>query len=282
MKILLTGGNGFVGKALSKYLKSKSHDIMNPGDFALFDFCDWESVRSLPESETIIHLASKSFIPDSFIDPYSFYNNNFLSTLHVLEKARVDGSRVIFFSTYVYGNPIYLPIDENHMISPLNPYTQSKIIGEQLCGAYSRDFNVPIIIFRPFNIYGPNQSSSFFIPSILSQINNKVINLADPRPKRDFIHVDDVADAVYKSIMKESKSIFEIYNLGSGVSTSVKEIINIIIRVGHSKASISFSNQIRKGEVLETVADISKINKELCWSPKIPIENGIADLLKLL
>lgn len=273
-KVLLTGGNGFIGNHLTKLLRSKSFEIIDSGDIDTVNLCEWKEVKEITKAETIIHLASKNFIPESFKEPLSYYNNNILSTLNVLEKAKVDGSKVIFFSTYVYGTPLYLPIDENHSKNPKNPYTQSKIICEELCEAYYRDFGVPVTIFRPFNIYGPGQSPAFFIPTIINQINNEIIQLNDSRPRRDFIFIDDVIDAVYLSIMNNEHP-FRIYNLGSGVSTSIKEIVDLIIKFSQSKALVKFSEEIRQGEILDTVADISKIKNELGWEPKVYIEEGI-------
>lgn len=273
-KIWITGSRGFVGGALSKLLKSKSFEVFDTGGSNTLDLCNLDAVKNLPKQEIIIHLASKSFVPASFLDPLSFYNNNILSTLNVLEKAKIDGSRVIFFSTYVYGNPSYLPIDENHVKSPQNPYTQSKLTCEGLCEAYHRDFGVPITIFRPFNIYGPGQHSSFFIPTIINQLNDSKIRLKDSRPKRDFIYIDDVTDAVLKSIDSYSNP-FRIYNLGTGVSTSVGDIVNMIVSLSQSKASVAFSHQIRQGEILDTVADISRIQIDLDWVPQMPLDRGL-------
>lgn len=273
-KILITGGNGFVGRSLSNLLKSKSEDIIDSVDIDTLNLCEWGAVTKIPKYDVIIHLAGRSFVPDSFKDPLNFYNNNIQSMLNMLEKAKADGSKVIFFSTYVYGSPQYLPIDENHIKNPLNPYTQSKLICEELCEAYHRDFGVPVTIFRPFNIYGPGQNLSFFIPTIINQINNEIIQLNDSRPKRDFIYIADVIEAVYLSI-NNNDNPFRIYNLGSGVSTSVKDIVDSIIKHSGSKALVRFSEEIRQGEILDTVADISKIKKELDWQPKITIEEGI-------
>jgi len=274
IKILVTGENGFIGRNLTNLLKSRSFEIIEIGDINNINLCDWDSVRNIAKSEIIIHLASKTFVPESFNQALYYYNNNITSTLNILEKAKLDRSKVIFFSTYVYGIPQYLPIDENHIICALNPYTQSKLICEQLCVAYNRDFGVPITIFRPFNIYGPGQNPPFFIPTIINQLNNEFIQLGDSRPRRDFVFVDDVIEAVYQSIIINDNT-FKIYNLGSGVSISVKEIANLIINISQSKAKIKFSEQIRQGEILDTIADISKIKNELCWQPKITLDKGI-------
>jgi UDP-glucose 4-epimerase len=274
MKILLTGNNGFVGKALSSSLKSKLYEVIESGRSNTLDLCNWQMVKDIPPCEIIIHLASKSFVPDSFKDPLLFYNNNILSTLNILEKAKLDRSKVIFFSTYVYGTPRYLPIDEKHCKDPKNPYTQSKVVCEELCEGYFRDFGVPVTIFRPFNIYGPGQRLSFFIPTIISQVNNNIIQLNDSRPKRDFIYLDDVIEAVHLSI-SDDKSLFNTYNLGTGISTSVKDVVDLIINISRSKANAVVSNEIRLGEILDTVADISKIRNELNWNPKVTIDEGL-------
>lgn len=271
-KILITGNRGFIGSSLVNLLKSKSFEIIDSGD--TINLTDWEAVRNIPKAEIIVHLASKNFVPESFKTPLTYYNNNILSTLNILEKAKVEGSKVIFFSTYVYGNPLYLPIDENHTTNPKNPYTHSKLICEELCEAYHRDFGVPFTIFRPFNIYGPGQNLSFFIPTIINQINNEVIQLNDSRPKRDFIYIDDAVEAIFLSII-DNIDLFRMYNLGSGVSTSVKDIVDLIINLSKSKARVHFSDQIRQGEILDTVADISKIKNELHWTPKTSLEKGI-------
>ena len=273
-KVLITGENGFIGRSLKRFLKSKSFNIVNLGDINDLNLCNWEEIKKIPKVETIIHLASNNFIPEAFQNPLNCYNNNIISTLNILEKAKIEGSRVIFFSTYVYGPPLYLPIDELHKSNPQNPYTQSKVICEELCKGYSRDFDVPVTIFRPFNIYGPGQNASFFIPTIISQINNKIIHLDDSRPKRDFLFIDDVIEAVYLSLIINGNSM-RIYNLGSGNSTSVLDIANLIIQHSGSTARIKFSNRIRQGEILDTIADITKIKNELGWLPKVSLARGL-------
>jgi nucleoside-diphosphate-sugar epimerase len=273
--ILVTGSNGFVGSYLSKALKSHHYKLIEIDyNSNTHDLCDWNLVKNIPQADTIVHLAGKSYIPDSFENPLSFYNNNIISTLNILEKAKIEGSKVIFFSTYVYGVPKYLPIDEKHETDPQSPYTQSKLVCEELCKAYHRDFGVSVTVFRPFNIYGPGQKANFFIPTIISQIREKFIYLNDSRPKRDFIYIDDVIDALLLSI-KDRNNTFEIYNLGTEISSSVKEIVELIIKVSKSKANVIFSEQTRKGEVLETLCDISKIRNNLNWHPTITIEQGL-------
>lgn len=275
LKILITGRRGFVGNELAKYLTSfKEFELVGLSNEERFDLTDPISVNTLPKADVIVHLASKNFIPESFAKPAFYYNNNISSTINCLEKARMDGAAFVFFSTYVYGKPKYLPIDELHPLQPLNPYTQSKLTCEQLCEAYYRDFNVPVTIFRPFNIYGPGQSSVFFIPTILRQIHEPVIQLNDSRPKRDFIFISDIIEAVYLAITREKNGV-HIFNLGSGISTSVRDIVNTLHTLTDSKAEIRFSDMSRQGEILDTVADISKVQAELNWLPKISLTEGL-------
>jgi nucleoside-diphosphate-sugar epimerase len=278
-KILISGSNGFVGQNLCKKLHEfEDFEIYETGDSKSSNLCDASVVNNLPSCDVVVHLAAKSFVPDSFINPSLFYKNNIDTTINLLEKARMDGSKFIFLSTYVYGTPKYQPIDEEHPINALNPYTQSKLVCEDICKAYSRDFGVPVIIFRPFNVYGKNQNSNFFIPTIISQLNKEFITLKDPRPKRDFIYVDDLVSAIFSGIVMDFFGV-EIYNIGSGVSVSVKETVEMIVQASNSKAKIEFTNEIRKGEVLDTIADISKARRILGWSPKINMMDGLKKLI---
>jgi nucleoside-diphosphate-sugar epimerase len=228
----------------------------------------------LPKVDFIIHLAAKSYVPDAYLYPEKMYSNNINTTLNVLEKARRDGAKVIFLSTYVYGVPLYLPIDESHEVSPQNPYTQSKLICEQLCEAYYRDFGVPTIIFRPFNIFGPGQNLSFLIPTLFSQINKNTIVLKDSRPKRDFIYVQDIVDALLWSISNKTCH-FDIYNLGSGTSHSIGELVSMVREITNSESIVEFTNEVRKGEVLDTVADCSKFRLVSSWKPRYDLKSGL-------
>lgn len=277
-KILISGSNGFVGRSLCNILPTEMYDVSEIKSSKDLDLCDLKIVFDQPTADVIVHLASKSYVPESFNDPEKFYRNNFLSTLNLLEKAKKDNSKFIFISTYVYGKPSYLPIDENHPISPLNPYTQSKLICEELCKSYSRDFGLDVIILRPFNIYGPSQSSTFLIPTILNQIKFKEIHLNDPKPKRDFVHVDDFVRAI-KLIINTNFIGCNIYNVGSGKSYAISDIISFIQDHKNYEISVKYSNFERKGEVLETVADINKMSSHFGWTPKIDFNDGIKNML---
>ena len=277
--IVVTGSSGFIGSNLVKKLKELNYKIIELDLKNGSDITNWESVKKVRKFDVVIHLAARVFIPDSYNSPREFFSNNIIATLNILELCRKYSAKMIYISSYVYGIPQYSPIDELHPVAALNPYTQSKIIGEQLCKGCNRDFGVPVIIFRPFNIYVQGQNDNFLIPLIIKQIKeNGKIFLKDPRPKRDFIHIDDVVDAYCKAI--EYKPNFEVFNLGSGVSYSVKEVAEILVRQAGKNVPIEFSEEHRQNEVLDTVADISKAQNILKWVPKYSVEEGIKSIIK--
>ena len=280
MRILVTGSDGFIGKKLTQELKNLGHEVL-PFDLSSGnDICSWSSVSTIQHIDMIYHLAAISFVPFSYEQPGKMYNVNVHGTMNILELARQRGAKLVFMSSYVYGQPDYLPIDEKHPLKPFNPYCQSKILGEQLCEAYHRDFNVPIMIFRPFNIYGYGQRPEFLIPLIIEQVSQGEVSLKDPRPKRDYIHVDDVVSAMIKA---SSLSFgYETLNLGSGISYSVKEVVEILLESSEKNVEVSYLNEFRKNEVLDTIANIEKTSHYLSWKPEIDFRTGIAEFIELM
>ncbi len=279
MRVVITGSKGFIGSRLIPVLQKNDYEIIELDSIDGYDITDWKQIKNIKDIDFVIHLAAISYVPKSYKIPREMYRVNIIGTLNVLELCRINNSKMIFTSSYVYGKPKYLPIDEKHPTFAFNPYCQSKLIGEQLCEGYNRDFSVPVIIFRSFNIYGPGQNPNFLIPSIKKQIeDNGKVKLENPRPKRDFIHIDDIVNAYCKAI-EYGRSDFEIFNFGSGKSYSVKEIAELLISLSGEKIPLEFSKQQRENEVLDTVADIKKIKDRLNWQPTISIEEGLSKLL---
>ena len=272
--IAVTGSKGFIGTHLVKVLIKNNFKIIELNKQAGYDVSDVSTLSKVNQFDTIVHLSDCTFVPDSFKNPSNFFNNNFLCMLNVLELARQFSANVIFFSSYLYGYPKYFPINEKHPIEPHNPYAQSKLISEKLCEGYYRDFNIPITILRPFNIYGPMQKNNFIIPNIINQMKSNKIILNDLRPKRDFIYITDVIDAV-RSCIEQNLAGYNIFNLGSGISTSIEEIVNIICKIYNVDLKIECLNKFRKNEILDTIADIKLVKEKLCWEPKVSISEGI-------
>lgn len=278
MKIILTGSCGFVGKHLKKKLTKLNYKVIEFDIMSGIDITNFEQVKNIGQFDVLIHLAARTYVPDSYVHSRQFYFVNTVGTINMLELCKIYNAKMIFISSYVYGIPDYIPIDEKHSVSALNPYAHSKIIGEELCKGYHRDFDIPVIIFRPFNIYGTGQNSNFLIPLIKKQIHDHgKIQLKDPRPKRDFVHVSDVVNAYQKAIEYDDSS-FEIFNIGSGKSYSVKEITDLLVNNTQKNIPIEFLNEIRENEVLDTVADISKAERLLNWKPSISFTEGLKNL----
>ena len=282
MKIVVTGSSGFIGTAVVKKLRLLKHEVIELDITSGIDITDFDQFKKIEKFDVLIHLAAKTFVPDSYKFPQKMYHLNVVGTLNALEVCRINNAKMIYTSSYVYGSPKYLPIDENHPTSAFNPYCQSKLLGEILCKSYNRDFGVPVIIFRPFNIYGKGQNDSFLIPLIIKQIkNDRKVSLKDPRPKRDFVYIDDVIEAYIKAINYD-KSSYEVFNIGSGTSYSVKEIAQLIINNLNNPVSLQFSDEKRKNEVLDTVANIIKAQDLLNWIPNTDLNFGLKKMISIL
>jgi nucleoside-diphosphate-sugar epimerase len=278
--ISVTGSTGFIGSHLVKTLKKNNHIVKEVSISTGIDLSQKDSIEKMGYFDVIVHLAAKSFVPYSFENPLDFYQNNIISTLNVLEAARLNNAKVVFISSYLYGPPKENPINESHALNPHNPYAQSKLICESLCEGYYRDFNLPVIILRPFNIYGPGQKEPFLIPSIISQARQGKIVLNDERPKRDYIHVYDIVSAIVKSIEKDGSELLKI-NLGTGESYSVEEVVNIVNNIYGNNLDVTYLKKYRQGEVLNTVANMNLAKMELGWLPKVKIENGLKEIISM-
>lgn len=277
MRIAVTGSTGFIGKNLVVLLNKSGHEVVEISRSLGLDICQWDSLSQLRPCDLIIHLAAKTFVPDSFENPREFYNVNNTATLNSLELARLWKAKFIYMSSYFYGAPQYIPVDEDHPLKPHNPYAQSKLISEELCQGYNRDFGISVTVFRLFNIYGPGQKGSLIIPEIIKQIKSGKVVLKDPRPKRDYIHIDQVISVIIKTLDLELEG-FNILNLGTGKSHSVKDLVETFKKVSPFEFDIEFTNEYRKGEVLESVADVTKLNEIVGMSEQIELEEGIITL----
>lgn len=244
------------------------------------DLTDFNEAKKIDGFDVVIHLAAHTFVPDSFKKPWEYYNNNIRSTLNLLEICRAQKAGIIYLSSYVYGKPGYLPIDEKHPIRGYNPYSQTKIICEQMCEGYHRDHSVPSVILRPSNIYGDGQNKSFLIPKILRQLKTGKITLKYSKPKRDYIFVDDFVEALCLILKKEIKG-FDIYNIGFGKSYSVEEIVTIIKKIVGQNIIVQFEKASGRDDIMDTVYNVDKIKLFLEWEPRIDIEQGLEKLIRI-
>lgn len=276
-EILITGASGFVGRHLTAALESAGYTVRG---FSREDGDLVSTVLEFPAVSHVFHLAARTFVPESWSNPRAFYELNVMGTLNVLEFCRRQQASVTLVSSYVYGAPKYLPIREDHPLEALNPYGHSKIMAEELARFYASHQALRVSIVRPFNLYGWGQDHRFLIPTLVRQFLDpatKEVRVADLRPKRDYLSIDDFVRMLVRIAETGRQGVF---NAGSGTSASVGEVASLVrTACGSSKPLVSREEE-RKNEVMDVVADISRAREELQWAPRIPLDKGIANLVE--
>lgn len=277
-KVLVTGRAGFVGNHLCRQLLELGIDVLGSSGGNKLDVTDTNQVRTIDKSgvEAIIHLAARTSVNLASRDPYQAYYANIVGTLNLLEFCRLTNiKKFIFMSSYVYGQPKYLPIDEKHPVNPHSPYHKSKLIAEQLCENYSLDFDIDVVTLRTFLLYGPNAKPYMFISTVIQQIrNNGNVFLSGKHTSRDFLFISDFLDLV-TSILNEFPKGYNLYNVGSGESHDLEEVAHILARLMNKSITINYNEQIRPGDVTKMIADISKVSNAFHWKPRIGIHEGL-------
>lgn len=273
MRILITGASGFIGRHLKDALVSKGHTVISASRSSGTDITVWEDVSKLGPTDMVYHLAALT----KGATPLEIYTLNWLGTLHVLEYARLRKVRgVIFASSYVYGRPQYLPVDEAHPILGEGGYARSKILAEGLCQAYGSESGLSIVALRLFNVYGPRQlGPEMLIPTILSQVvrGGEVI-LRDPTPRRDFVYVDDVVGA-FVAASQDVTPGFRSYNVAAGSSISVAELVREIQDAWGFPFAVRYTRERRVNEINDSWGNNCLISHDLGWQPKVSLQDGI-------
>lgn len=274
MTILVTGGHGFLGQVLIKRLEAVGYKTMALGS-SQCDLSEPKSVEYLLSLDVhfVFHLAGKTGILASFNQPALFYRSNVDTTRHVLECCRIKKIPMHYVSAYIYGNQGMRLISEDIPPEPNNPYAHSKWMGEEMCRFYANKFSIPVTISRPFNVYGPKQSSDFFIPRMINQLQNcDEVRLQDLHPKRDYVFVEDVADALI-AIMKRGESGHS-YNIGTGKVFSCEEVVSELQSILRTRKVVVSEHRTRAEEIAHTQANIDKISK-LDWFPSHTLREGL-------
>ena len=274
--VLVTGADGFLGHHILRDLTGHGFDVLpkRRTDGDVTRSTTWDKFSA---SDFLVHLAGLTFVPASWENPTEFVQSNSVSTSHALDFCRKNKTKMIFLSTYLYSSKLSTPIKETDEIDPANPYALSKFLGEQLCSFYAKQFGVEVIILRPFNVFGSGQNSRFLIPSIISQATKgDEISVLDIRPARDYVFIEDLLDAVHKSITSDLH--FGIINVGTGVASTVEQLIFSLADVIGRELTIKSSNQERFGEINSTQADISQAKLLLGWQPKWSLSQGLREV----
>ena len=272
-RILVTGGSGFIGRRLCAALRSRDDEVWAPPHQELHG-----KLKAAPKLDKIFHLAARTFVPDSWKEPAAFYRANVLGTLDLLEFCRSTSAPLVYVSGYCYGIAERQPIPETAPLRPNNPYAFSKVAAEAACRFFASSFAVPIAIVRPFNVYGPGQRRQFLIPHLIAQALDPAepeIVVDDPRPRRDFVHVDDLVDALCAVPVTPDANI---YNVGSGRSHSVGEVAELVAQASGTAKPIVARGPGRAEEISDAVADISAIRR-LGWEPRIGLADGLRALV---
>jgi NAD dependent epimerase/dehydratase len=301
-KVLVTGADGFIGSHLTEALLEKGYIVRALSLYNSFNHWGW--LEDVPENNNleittgdirdpelcnelvkdtklIFHLAALIAIPYSYRSPRNYIDTNITGTLNICQAARDNGNkRVVHISTSeVYGTAQYVPIDEKHAKQPQSPYSASKIGADAVALSFYHSFDLPVIIARPFNTYGPRQSSRAVIPTIITQIasNVKTIKLGDTRPTRDLNFVTDVCEGLIR-LAECDKAIGKEINIASGNEISILGLFNRIRIIMNSDAEVVTDNQrIRpeSSEVFRLLGDNSLMRSLTHWKPKYSLEEGL-------
>ena len=303
--VLVTGADGFIGSHLAERLVCEGADVRA---FVLYNsFSSWGWLdRSPPElreamevfpgdirdaeqvadvvqgCDVVFHLAALISVPYSFQAPRSFVDTNVGGTLNVLEAARrAGGAKVVHTSTSeVYGTPRDLPIRETHPLQAQSPYAASKIAADKLAESFSHTYELPVVVLRPFNTYGPRQSARAVLPAILTQLlaGKEEITLGASWPRRDLTYVEDTVEGFLRAA-EADEAVGETIQLGTGRDISVGELAELAMTVLDRSATIRSSDERLRpsnSEVAQLLSDPTLAKELLAWTPKVCLENGIA------
>jgi len=304
-KVLVTGADGFIGSHLTERLVALGADVRafcfynSNGSLGWLDDAepavkisldvrlgDIRDARFVEEAcrgvDTVFHLAALIAIPYSYAAPESFVDTNVKGTLNVLEGARRAGCRrmVNTSTSEVYGTPDGVPIRETHPLQGQSPYSASKIAADKLCEAYYCSFKVPVVTLRPFNTYGPRQSTRAVLPTLLVQLlaGKKEVKLGRLDPRRDLTFVADTVEGFVKAADAEGIE-GKVIQLGTGRTVSVGEIFAIACKtLGVSAKVVQEEARLRPdaSEVMVLLSDPSLARACLGWEASIPLEEGLS------
>ena len=308
-RVLVTGADGFIGSHLVEILVREGYTVRA---FDLYNsFNSWGWLDSLDKEvlsaieviagdirdplgvskavggcEAVLHLAALTTIPHSYDSFSTYIETNVQGTLNIMQAAREHGlSKVVHTSTCeVYGTARFVPITEQHPYQPQSPYSASKIGADQVAMSYYHAFDLPVAVIRPFKTYGPRQSASAVIPSVITQIasGQRVLKLGSLTPTIDFSYVEDIVSG-FIQVMESEKSVNEIINIGSDFEISIGELVSMISEVmGEDVQVLTDEQRLRpeKSEMNRLWADNSKARELIGWQPHYGGKEGLRRGLK--
>jgi UDP-glucuronate 4-epimerase len=303
MRILVTGGAGFIGSHLAERLLGEGHEVAILDDFNDFydpqikrdnvaafagrvavyelDLRDGEKVRAVFGSkpfDAVVHLAARAGVRPSLSAPQLYYDTNVGGTLHLLEAARAVGLKRFIFasSSSVYGLAKRVPFSEEmHLTQTVSPYAATKIAAEFLCSTYSHLYQMRIVALRFFTVYGPRQRPDLAIHQFTRRIweGKPIDQFGDGTTRRDYTYIDDIIQGVVASLGYEGP-MFDIFNLGENQTIALTDLIAAIENALGRKAEINYLPE-QPGDVPLTCSDISKAQRLLSYRPTTPLAVGL-------
>ncbi len=301
-KVLVTGADGFIGSHLTEALLSAGYQVRALSYYNSFNDWGWLEGINNPDLEVVsgdvrdpdfcrhitrgcslvFHLAALIAIPYSYVAPDSYVDTNIRGTLNMLQAARdCNVERIVVTSTSeVYGTALYVPIDENHPRQPQSPYSATKIGADALAKSFYNAFELPVVIARPFNTYGPRQSARAIIPTIITQIaaGHREIKVGDLTPTRDFNFVTDTAAGFIALATAPGIEGREI-NIATGREVTMEETLHTIARLMDADIKwVTDPERIRpsKSEVRRLLGDNKLITSLTDWRPRVSLEEGLS------
>jgi UDP-glucose 4-epimerase len=295
MKVLVTGGAGFIGShvvdrlilegheavVVDNLVTGKRRNINRAARFYKMDVQSWrlERVFRNERPNVVMHLAAQMDVRKSVEDPMFDAQVNVLGTLNVLQQAVKHGARKVIFSSSggaIYGEQETYPAAENHVLKPLSPYGLSKLCGEQYLSYFQRVSGLQAVSLRYANVYGPRQDPegeagvvAIFIQKMLN--NEQAVINGNGRQTRDFVFVDDVVEANLAVMGQETQGTF---NVGTGVETSINDLFRILVQHTGSTCK-EVHGPAKKGEQARSVIDSTKLRQEASWEPKADLSEGL-------
>lgn len=296
MRILVTGADGFIGSHLAEalvdqgeevrafvrynafnswgWLDTVDEDVQDAIDVFLGDVRDPNGVREAMRGiDVVYHLAALISIPYSYHSPDTYVDTNVTGTLNILQAAQDLGTEKIMHTSTseVYGSAQFVPITEAHPLQGQSPYAASKIGADQMALSFYRSFDTPVAVIRPFNTYGPRQSTRAVIPTIITQIasGRRTLELGNLHPTRDFSYVKDTVRG-FMAVADSDEANGEVINVGSGFEISIGDLVDLIAEAMGVEVSVETDEERtrpEKSEVDRLYADISKAEELLGWTP---------------
>ncbi len=310
-RVFVTGAGGFIGSHLverlaeiSDHVTALIHYDSRPhwGNLEYIDRKRFDSIevkagditdpyflRSCLEGvDCVFHLAALISIPFSYHAPEIFFRTNVLGTVNVLEACRMAKvKRIVTVSTSeCYGTAQTVPMSEEHPLQAQSPYSASKIGADKAVESYHRSFDLPVVIVRPFNTYGPRQSARAIIPTIITQVlsNKPTIRLGSLNPVRDLTYVGDTVEGMIAA--GRNKGVEgETFNLGTGRAISIGNLVEMIFNLTGREKEIELEQErIRpeKSEVMKLISDHSKATRILNWEPRIKFDEGLQRTIQFI